>query len=526
MSRPRSLSFSLIVLFASVAAAADITVHKRSRDDSGVREAAENWDAKQTAIIVCDVWDAHHCLNAVRRCEEMAPRLVQVLDEARHRGALVIHAPSGCMAAYKDHPGRKLAQAAPAAKNLPKDIGKWCYQLPAEAKATYPIDQTDGGEDDDPVEHVKWAERLAGMGRNPKTPWAAQSPLIPIRDDDAVSDSGVEIWNLLEQRGIKNVVLTGVHTNMCVLGRPFGLRRMAENGKNVVLVRDLTDTMYNPARKPFVTHFAGTDLIVEHIEKYVCSTVTSADFVGGEPFRFRADRRNVLLVLGEDEYKTEETLPAFAKTDLEPRGFRVTTVLADRAEGNRFPGLAEAVRAADLLVVSVRRRTPPPAELDAVRAHVAAGKPLVGVRTASHAFAVRGDKPPPAGLASWPDFDPAVLGGHYTGHYGGDTPVAVTVAPGAKDHPVLRGVDPAGFAARKLYKSAPLMTSTTPLLTGTIPEKAPEPVAWANAPRTGGRVFYTSLGTPEDFGSAAFRRMMLNGVCWALDITPPGTVMK
>ena len=75
---------------------------------------------------------------------------------------------------------------------------------------------------------------------------------------DAISDSGVEIWNLLEQRGIDNVILLGVHANMCVLGRPFGLRQMAKNGKNAVLMRDMTDTMYNPKscalRLPFPGH--------------------------------------------------------------------------------------------------------------------------------------------------------------------------------------------------------------------------------------------------------------------------------
>ena len=66
------------------------------------------WDAKKTAIIVCDMWDSHHCLNAVRRVGEMAPRMNQVLTEARKRGVLIIHAPSGCMDAYKDHPARKV----------------------------------------------------------------------------------------------------------------------------------------------------------------------------------------------------------------------------------------------------------------------------------------------------------------------------------------------------------------------------------------------------------------------------------
>src|SRR5437773_4897897 len=90
------------------------------------------WAPAQTALIVCDMWDAHHCLNAVRRVEEMAPRMNKFLEEARSRGALIIHAPSGCMAPYKDHPGRKLAQAAPKAANLPADIGQWCYKIPNE----------------------------------------------------------------------------------------------------------------------------------------------------------------------------------------------------------------------------------------------------------------------------------------------------------------------------------------------------------------------------------------------------------
>ena len=84
---------------------------------------ARSWDAQQTAVIVCDVWDAHHCLNAVRRLEEFAPRMNEVLKEARKRGATIIHSPSDCMAAYEDHPARKRAVSAPAAENKPKDAG-------------------------------------------------------------------------------------------------------------------------------------------------------------------------------------------------------------------------------------------------------------------------------------------------------------------------------------------------------------------------------------------------------------------
>jgi hypothetical protein len=194
------------------------------------------------------------------------------------------------MDAYKDHPGRKRAQDAPMAKKLPKEIEKWCHKIPAEEKGKYPIDQTDGGEDDDLKEHEEWHAKLKAMGRNPRAPWKKQHDGLKIADGDAISDSGVEIWNLLEARGIDNVILVGVHTNMCVLGRPFGLRQMAKNGKNVVLVRDMTDTMYNPKRWPYVSHFEGTRLIIEHIEKYVCPTITSDQIAGGKEFRFKGDK--------------------------------------------------------------------------------------------------------------------------------------------------------------------------------------------------------------------------------------------
>jgi nicotinamidase-related amidase len=288
------LAAFLLLPTLALAAETDFELNLRSRKTDGntfkIVEETQAWPAKKTAVIVCDMWDAHHCLNAVRREEEMVPRMNEFLIKLRDREVLVIHAPSSCMDAYKDHPGRKRAQAAPTAKNLPKDISQWCKQIPAEEKGKYPIDQTDGGEDDDPVEHEEWHAKLKAMGRNPKAPWKSQHAGLTIKDEDAISDSGVEVWNLLEERGINNVILVGVHTNMCVLGRPFGLRQMAKNGKNVVLVRDLTDTMYNPKKWPYVSHFEGTRLIVEHIEKYVCPTITSDQLLGGKEFRFNGDQ--------------------------------------------------------------------------------------------------------------------------------------------------------------------------------------------------------------------------------------------
>lgn len=265
---------------------------KLKKERSVVEEVERRWSAQETAVIVCDVWDAHHCLNAVRRLEEFAPRMNDVLKEARKRGATIIHSPSDCMAAYEDHAARKRAVAAPAAKVKPKDVEFWCSRIPSEEKAVYPIDQSDGGEDDDPAEHAEWAAKLKAMGRNPGMPWKTQSKLIEIdADRDFISDRGDEVWNVLESRGIKNVILVGVHLNMCVLGRPFGLRQMVRNGKNVVLMRDMTDCMYNPKRWPHVDHFTGNDLVITHVERFVCPTITSDQLLGGEPFRSKYDIR-------------------------------------------------------------------------------------------------------------------------------------------------------------------------------------------------------------------------------------------
>ncbi|MEO8270336.1 MAG: hypothetical protein ABI557_11500, partial [Aureliella sp.] len=201
----------------------------------------ETWQPAETAVIVCDMWDSHHCVNSVRRVGELAPRIDSFVRNMRARGATIIHAPSSCMQHYAQHAARLRAEATPRAGSLPDDIENWCDQIPAEEAVAYPLDQSAGGEDDDLEEHHLWALRLRASGRNPQEPWQAQTAAIAIDPkQDYISDIGPEIWSILSQHEITNVILVGVHTNMCVLGRPFGLRRLAMGGKNVVLARDLT----------------------------------------------------------------------------------------------------------------------------------------------------------------------------------------------------------------------------------------------------------------------------------------------
>lgn len=273
---------------------------------------SEQWLPSRTAIIVCDMWDLHHCKNAVTREKEMASRMNKVIEKARAAGVLIIHAPSSCMMPYEGSPARIRAKSAPTALNLPNSIGEWCKQIPTEELAVYPLDQSDGGEDDDPAEHAAWAKELEAKGLNPRAPWTKQIDTLRIdQTKDAISDSGVEIWNLLESKDIDNVILMGVHLNMCVSGRPFGLRQMAKNGKHVVLMRDLTDTMYNPTRWPFVSHTQGTELFTRHVERLICPTVTSDQIIGGKPFAFsdatEGKKRLQIILLGDST--TEASLP-------------------------------------------------------------------------------------------------------------------------------------------------------------------------------------------------------------------------
>jgi type 1 glutamine amidotransferase len=284
----------------------------------------------------------------------------------------------------------------------------------------------------------------------------------------------------------------------------------------------MTDTMYNPRKSPYVPHCIGTELMIEHVEKYWCPTIASTAFLGGDEFRFKEDRRpRIVFLIGEDEYKTWETLPAFATNDLAWRGFQLSIVQQSPDDKHRFPGFTEAMREADLLFVSLRRRALPKDQLDLVRAHLQAGKPLIGIRTACHAFAPRGADASHGD--AWPTFDPDVLGGNYDNHWGAGPRTTVTVSANATGDELLSGVDVAQLVGNgSLYKVSPLKPAAKTLLTGSIPDKPAEPIAWTHSYGPNhARIFYTSLGHWDDFAEPAFRRLLLNATLWAVGQSPP-----
>jgi len=234
--------------------------------------------------------------------------------------------------------------------------------------------------------------------------------------------------------------------------------------------------------------------------------------------RLAPEHPHIVFMIGEDEYHTWETLPAFARQELEPNGYRITIITEDANDKSTFTGLVEALRTADLLFLSTRRRTPTTDQLSAIRAFLASGKPLIGIRTACHAFALRPNDPPAAsGHVAWQEFDPEVLGGHYTNHHPAGPKTAITVANGAATHRILKGVHVGSLVGSgSLYKVSPLAPDTSTLLVGSIPGESPEPVAWTHeyGPKHA-RIFYTSLGHPDDFQNPEFRRLLLNAIRWA-----------
>jgi len=248
---------------------------EKGSGQSQVSEKAVQWEPAGTAVVICDMWDKHWCKGASARVAEMAPRMNQTVSELRKRGVLIIHCPSETMKFYEGTPGRKLAQSAPHA-DTKTPLQGWC-SLDSVKEPALPIDDSDGGCDDNPQ---------CPQG----SPWRREIATIEIKDGDAITDNS-EAYNLMRQRGITNVIVMGVHQNMCVLGRPFSIRQMVYQGQNVVLVRDLTDSMYNSRRKPYMDHFTGNDLVCWHIEKYWCPTITSDQIIGGKPFRFAADTK-------------------------------------------------------------------------------------------------------------------------------------------------------------------------------------------------------------------------------------------
>jgi len=246
------------------------------------------------------------------------------------------------------------------------------------------------------------------------------------------------------------------------------------------------------------------------------------------PFAFAASKKSprIVFVAGDHEYSGEATLPLFAK-ELESRFGFSTQVLKSSPDQNsetNIPGL-EALASADLVVFCLRWRRLPASQLAPIEAYLKSAKPILGLRTTSHAFNYPKDDP----LAAWNRWGPDIFGtppgwnteGHT--HYGHQATTRVTRNPAAGKNPLLAGVIGEFVAPSWLYNVLPKYppNDAQVLLYGDAinPNKPAvrNPVAWTWRNKYGAKAFYTSLGHPGDFAIESFQRLLVNAIFWQLD---------
>lgn len=205
----------------------------------------------------------------------------------------------------------------------------------------------------------------------------------------------------------------------------------------------------------------------------------------------------VLLVSGSLEYKSDESLTAYEDYLKRQHGMRCSR--AFRRTDEDLPGL-EQLADCDVMLLFTRRLKIAGEQLERVKRYCEAGRPVVGVRTASHAF------------QNYLALDKQVFGGDYGNHYPEGPKTKIGIANGAADHPILAGFE-TYESLGSLYRNRSIASDTTLLLTGAIPDHQ-EPIAWTRI-HNGGRVFYTSLGHPSDFTVEGFRQMLARALLWS-----------
>ncbi len=217
-----------------------------------------------------------------------------------------------------------------------------------------------------------------------------------------------------------------------------------------------------------------------------------------EPIQARQPATLKVHLIGIGEYSPQESLTKLKHT-LEA-GYLVECTQSFKLTKGRLDNL-ESLKTADLLVIFARRMKLPPDQMMLIRQHWEQGKPIIGIRTASHAFQKEDNE----------IFDRKVLGGNYFGEGDGK----VIVSPEAAKHPVLRGVEPIK-RIKGSYAYAQGKLANDVIVLQAISTRA---ITWVHTYK-GGRVFYTSAGTPEDFQEANLLRMLTNAVFWTTQRDP------
>ena len=230
---------------------------------------------------------------------------------------------------------------------------------------------------------------------------------------------------------------------------------------------------------------------------------------------FSGVKPKIVFLIAEREYRTESSLPIFVRDHLSKEFDSSFCSAPEEGPSRHFLSNTSFIPTADLLFISVRRRAFPEKTINMIRTHIESGKPVVGIRTASHPFELRKEEVP-KGHAEWTKWDAEVIGGNYHGHLGKGLICLIKKLPEASSHPILEKVTLPFKTPATLYRNSPLPAASKPLLEGRVKGFQYEPVAWTHINFWGGKVFYTSLGHLEDFKKPAFNQLLKNAVKWCL----------
>ena len=263
----------------------------------------------------------------------------------------------------------------------------------------------------------------------------------------------------------------------------------------------------------------------------------------------------IVLISGDEEYRSEEAMPQLAKILARRHGFHCTVLFAidpesgiiDPNQGDNIPGL-EALRDADLMVIATRFRDLPDVQMKEIDDYLKRGGPVVGMRTATHGFNIpKGKKY--SHYANGYDGDPKawqggfgrlVLGEKWISHHGHHRKESTRgiLAPQAKGHPICRGIaDGQIWGPTDVYGvRLPLPGDSNPIVLGQVlvgmqPDDPPVrgkkndpmmPIAWTKTYRLPGgqrgQSFTTTMGSSTDLLSEGTRRMLINGMYWAMGL--------
>lgn len=260
--------------------------------------------------------------------------------------------------------------------------------------------------------------------------------------------------------------------------------------------------------------------------------------------------KHIVLISGDEEYRSEEALPQLAKILARSHGFKCTVLFATDPDGSinpdrndNIPGL-EALKGADLMVIFTRFRDLPDDQMKMIDDYVQSGRPIVGMRTATHAFNVKKGKTFERYSFSSKDweggFGRQVLGETWVNHHGqhGKQATRGVIAPDVAEHPILRGIkDGDIFGPTDVYTvRLPLFGDSKPLVLGQVlegmnPTDKPLagkkndpmlPVAWVKTFKgesgKPARVFNTTMGASQDLLTEGTRRMLVNACYWAMGL--------